>query len=91
MASATNPRVRRLNQMLRYRNQNNIPENVYFGKPTLAGGFGNQVHDMHTKIQNETTKTLLQWNYNNYPNEDGHFTKEENSGLVNTYYGINPF
>jgi hypothetical protein len=34
MASSTNPRVRRLNQLLRIKNTENLPDGYHYGKGT---------------------------------------------------------
>ena len=87
MASSTNPRVRRFNQMIRVRNQEQIPKEVYFGKPTITSGFGAAINTYHPIMQNETTKTLLEWNYNQYHDRYAHLYPEDNSGLNNYKIG----
>merc|ERR1719378_983977 len=87
MASSTNPRVRRFNQMIRVRNQEQIPKDVYFGKPTITSGFGAAINTYHPIMQNETTKTLLEWNYNQYHDRYAHLYPEDNSGLNNYKIG----
>merc|ERR1711939_587558 len=75
--------VRRFNQMIRVRNQEQIPKDVYFGKPTITSGFGAAINTYHPIMQNETTKTLLEWNYNQYHDRYAHLYPEDNSGLNN--------
>jgi hypothetical protein len=87
MASSTNPRVRRLNQMIRVRNTENMPMHAYFGKPTITAGFGSDINTYHPTMQNQTTKTLLEWNYNQYDNRYDHLYPEDNSGLNNYKIG----
>jgi len=87
MASSTNPRVRRFNQMIRVGNQEQIPKDVYFGKPTITSGFGAAINTYHPIMQNETTKTLLEWNYNQYHDRYAHLYPEDNSGLNNYKIG----
>merc|ERR1712100_831481 len=80
-------RVRRFNQMIRVRNQEQIPKDVYFGKPTITSGFGAAINTYHPIMQNETTKTLLEWNYNQYHDRYAHLYPEDNSGLNNYKIG----
>lgn len=83
MASSTNPRVRRFNQMMRVRNTEQIPQDAYYGKPTITGGFGGAINTFHPIFQNTTSKALLEWDYNQYHDRYAHLYPEDNSGLNN--------
>jgi len=87
MASSTNPRVRRFNQMIRVRNTEQIQPDQYYGKPTITGGFGGAINTFHPIFQNTTSKTLVEWDYNQYHDRYAHLYPEDNSGLNN--YKIN--
>ena len=87
MASSTNPRVRRFNQMMRVRNTEQIPQDAYYGKPTITGGFGGAINTFHPVFQNTTSKALLEWDYNQYHDRYAHLYPEDNSGLNNYKVG----
>lgn len=70
MASSTNPRVRRINQLLRIKNTEALPGDYYYGKGTYGNAGVNrenwtpQAKDMHVNLE------LTQWNYNQYGAKD---------------------
>ena len=80
MATSTNPRVRRFNQMIRVRNSENMPKEAFYGKPTITGGFGGAINTFHPIFQNTTSKALLEWDYNQYHDRYAHLYPEDNSG-----------
>jgi len=72
MASNTNPRVRRINQLLRIRNTDDLPDGFHYGKSTYSGGYknlGNDWNQCQTKEHN-VNPAIAQWNYNAYPPKD---------------------
>ena len=73
--------------MIRVWNTENVPNDVYFGKPTITGGFGSNINTYHPIMQNETTKALLEWNYNQYDDWHNNLHPEDNSGLNNYKIG----
>jgi len=72
MASSTNPRVRRINQLCRIRNTQDLPEGFHYGKATYSEGYknlGNDWNQCQTKEHN-VNPAIASWNYNAYPPKD---------------------
>lgn len=72
MASNTNPRVRRINQLLRIRNTEDLPDGYHYGKATYSGGYnslGTNFNQCQLKEHN-VNPAIGVWNYNAYPSKD---------------------
>ena len=72
MASSTNPRVRRINQLLRIKNSDSLPDGYHIGKPTYSQGYANLGNPYSTcQVKEHNTNPVQnKWNYNAYPKKD---------------------